>query len=455
MIYCTRKIVKAKHNKHKEITFRSLGNYSVDVYKQALERVSFPNYDNFHNPSIAYNDFINRLDCVVNAVAPFKTVRVKNNISEWFDREIADTIHTRDTLYRRFKLTKLPVDEEIYKEAQNVVQNLIRKKKKAYFEEKLKENTKNPKKLWKTLKQLGLPDKRSPSTNICLEAKYGLTFDPYTISEVLKKFFSNLANNSVQKLPVAAKKFGNKSVEDYYNDMFNLNPKKLHFQTIQSRYISDLLKNFDINKAAGIDDLSGRFLKDGADILTMPITQICDLSVKFSCFPKDCKVAKIKPLYKKGTKTDPNNFRPISLLLIVSKIIEKVVHDQTMNYLMENNVLYRYQSEFRKNHSTDTSLSYSTDKILTGFDSGLLTGMILINLQKAFDTINHDILLKKMSALRFADHSINWFQSYLSNRSFRVNVQGKYSCIAKFDCGVPQGSILGPLLFLLYVNGMK
>ena len=126
----------------------------------------------------------------------------------------------------------------------------------------------------------------------------------------------------------------------------------------------------------------------------MPITQICNLSIKFSHFPKDCKVAKLKPLYKKGTKTDPNNFRPISLLPIVSKIIKKVIHDQTMNYLTENNVIYRYQSGFCKNHSTDTFLAYLTDKILTGFDSGLLTGMILIDLQKAFDTINHDILLQ-------------------------------------------------------------
>ena len=103
-------------------------------------------------------------------------------------------------------------------------------------------------------------------------------FDPYTISEMFKKLFSNLVNDLVQKLPKAAK-FGNKSVEDYY-DMFNFYPKKLTFQTIQTRYISDLLKNCDTNKAAGIDDLSGRFLKDGADILTIPITQPCNLCIK-------------------------------------------------------------------------------------------------------------------------------------------------------------------------------
>ena len=176
-------------------------------------------------------------------------------------------MHKRDKQYKRLKLTKLHVDEQIYQKARNFVQNLIRRKKKAYFEEKLKENTKNPKKLWKILKQLGLPDKRSPSTNTCLKAENRLTFDPYTISEVFKKLFSNLANDLVQQLPAAANKFGNISVEDYYNDMFNLYPKKLTFQTIQIRYISDLLKNCDINKAARIDYLSGRFLKDGADIL--------------------------------------------------------------------------------------------------------------------------------------------------------------------------------------------
>ena len=126
-----------------------------------------------------------------------------------------------------------------------------------------------------------------------------------------------------------------------------------------------------------------------------------------------------------------------------------------MEYLTDNNILYKYQFGFRKNHSADTSLSYLTDKILTGFDSGLLTGMILIDLQKAFDTINHDILLRKMASLGFSNHSIMWFQSYLSDISFQVNIKNEYYSTAKSKCGLPQGSILGPLLFLLYVDNMK
>ena len=192
LIYCTRKIPRAKYKRHREINFRSLKNYSPDVYKGTLERVSFPNYENFDNPDVAYSDFITRLDCVINAVAPFKTVRIKNNASEWFNGEIAEKIHTRDKLCKKFKSTKLDVDEEIYKEARNRVQNLIRKKKKAYFEEKIKENTANPKKLWKTLKQLGLPEKRLPCTNVCLKVEEDLKLDPFTISELFKKLYSIL-----------------------------------------------------------------------------------------------------------------------------------------------------------------------------------------------------------------------------------------------------------------------
>ena len=142
----------------------------------------------------------------------------------------------------------------------------------------------------------------------------------------------------------------------------------------------DILKATQVWKAAGIDNVSGHFLKDGAKVLSKPINDLSHLSLTSEKFLDPCKVAKLKPLYKKGSLTEPCNYRPISLLPLISKVIEKVIHDQTSTFLNSKNLLYTYQSGFRKKHSTDFCLSYLNDKILKGFDRGMMTGMILIDL---------------------------------------------------------------------------
>ena len=161
----------------------------------------------------------------------------------------------------------------------------------------------------------------------------------------------------------------------------------------------------------GLDNLSGKFLKDGTTVLAKPISQICNLSIKYSIFLSYCKIAKLKPLFKKDSKTAPKNYRPISLLPLVSKITEKVIHDQTQSFLIKSDIIYRHQSGFRKFFSTNSCLSYLNNKIATGFESGLYTSMILIDSQKAFDTVNHDILLNKMDFIGFSEDTTKWFKS--------------------------------------------
>ena len=181
---------------------------------------------------------------------------------------------------------------------------------------------------------------------------------------------------------------------------------------------------------------------------------MCNLSISSGRFPDTWKMAKLKPLFKKGSKTDPKNYCPSFLLPLMSKMLERVVHEQSMKFLEKHNILYKFQSGFWNNHSTDFCQSYLTHKISEGFNSGLPTGVIFIDLEKAFNTINHNIFLLKMPSLRFSCEVIDWYKSYLPSRKFHVNILDKFSTSADLQCGVSQGSILGSLLYLLHINNM-
>ena len=179
------------------------------------------------------------------------------------------------------------------------------------------------------------------------------------------------------------------------------------------------------------------------------------MSIIQGSVPDELKSARVVPLYKKNDKTDVGNYRPVSILSIVSKILERVIYDQLEQYLVQNSLLYEYQSGFRHGFSTDTCLIHLTDYIRFQMDKGHFVGMVLLDLQKAFDTVNHSILLMKLRALGLTESSIRWFSSYLSDRRQLVEISCTLSSSANITCGVPQGSILGPLLFLIYVNDMS
>ena len=174
------------------------------------------------------------------------------------------------------------------------------------------------------------------------------------------------------------------------------------------------------------------------------MAHIVNISLHSGKVPCDLKQARVVPLYKKKDKTDTGNYRPVSILSIVSKVLDKSVYNQEEDYLVENKLLFECQSGFRSGFSTDTCLIHMTDLIRNEKDKGNYTGMVLLDLQKAFDTVNHSIMLQKLAALGFDSKSVSWFNSYLTDRRQCIDINGTHSPFLNIYCGVPQGSILDP-----------
>ena len=210
------------------------------------------------------------------------------------------------------------------------MQKLISYKNKSFFENKLNDSIGKPKELWKALISLGLPSKTSICGTTALKVKNATSFETISKLEVFKNYYSTLAENLLKKLPIPPNIYTFNSVRQYSRHFIQNDAFHLTYTTEID--IEKILRGTKVCKAAGIDDLSGRFLKDGSRVLSKPISELCNLSIKLGSFPDACKIAKLKPLSKKGSKTNPSNYRPISLLPLISKVIEKLIHEQTSTF---------------------------------------------------------------------------------------------------------------------------
>ena len=380
--FSTRKIIRGQIGKHNTVKIRSLKNYSTEEFLNKLHEVDWSSVTECDNVNDAWENFKNIFTPILNSIAPIKEVRIKSRTEPWMDDRILQMLRERDRLLILSNENKTNKNlRSLFNATRNKVQREIKKAKANYFKNKVEENQHDSKKLWGQLKTLGYNYKVKDRSKIVIDLDGEKCYDSKKVSETFKNYFLNIASNLVKKLPNAPKIFTTEThlFKSYYTNK-NINPNSFSFQNISENFVYNELAKLNPNKSTGPDGINARFLKDGASELKFVITFIINLSISNNEVPTELKKARVQPLYKKNDKLQVSNYRPISILNVVSKILERAVYVQLEKYLKENSILYHHQSGFRKAHSTETCLIDLVNSIGKDISKGRYVGMVLLDL---------------------------------------------------------------------------
>ena len=442
-IYVTKKKTTLKSKKMK-FYGRSYKNYIAEKYQENLESLDWTELFKIEDPNEAWEFFIQKISITLDLMCPLKEYSVNEYKENWMNRDLMELIIDKDLALKKAKKSN-KLDDIIYaRKIRNETGKIIEKAKKDYLEEEFINSKGDPKKFWKNIYSI-IPKANinNQKDTIHLKNENGSKIDLEKTSDFINDFFINIGPKLANRINDKWEYFDR--IEENSIDNFVIDKGLVHL------YVSEI----DINKSSGIENISSRCLKDALTALNDQICFIFEKSIGKAIFPDLWKIATVVPLHKGGTKEDVSNYRPVSLLPVPGKILEKLIHNQMMSFFNENNLLCEHQSGFRPNHSTINSVANLTNDIFDSINNGKVTLAAFIDLKKAFDTVNHIILLEKLERMGIRDINLKWIKNYLDNRFQKTICNSNLSKMDKIKCGVPQGSILGPLFFLVYINDIK
>ena len=427
---------------------RHFNDVSINAFKNLLQNVNWNKIYTQEDANKAYNLFLNLfLNCYEKAFPIIKLkIKTKTFLSPWMTKGILKSSKKKQKLYEKFLKHRTVGNLEKYKNYKNLFEMIKRRSKKNYYNSLISQYKNSIKKTWDIIKEVTGKRKLKQSA---LPRKLFIngteTCDSKIIAENFNIFFTQIGPSLASNIPNTCK---------HFQLYLNKNDKILQKYELSEEEFKKAFFSLKSNKSNGFDDINANVVKQIYTLIKRPLIYIFNCSIQKGIFPDKLKIARVTPIFKSGEETVISNYRPISVLPCFSKILEKIMYNRLYPFFRENKILYEKQFGFQANHSTDHAIVQLSSEIYESFNKKEFTLGVFIDLSKAFDTVDHKILFKKLENYGVKDSYLKWFISYLTSRKQFIAYNRNQTDLIETTCGVPQGSILGPLLFLIYVNDL-
>ena len=425
------------------IKYRIIDESSIKLFKLEIKNTLLNIILQMTDAPTAFSEFYKRFNELYEKYFPIKTriAKRKELIKPWVTPSLVKCIKIRDRLAKKANKGKMSIN--VYKNFRNRVTKLLREAKAQFYHAEFYKFKDDIKKTWGTIND-AIKHKKV-SNNIVLNEN-NEKIDESNIPSKFCTYFTTIADKLVSEIP-------NSDVE----------PKTYLNNRIMSSFLMSPIFNDEIEKAivdlkdngCGLYKFSTKVLIAVRNDISIILAHVFNLCITQSYFPNELKTGCITPVYKKGDKNDIKNYRPVCSLSPLSKIFEKVVYIRMVAFIDKNNIFSKNQFGFRKKNSTETALMKFTDFVQNGLSKKHNVGTVFMDLSRAFDVMNHDILKVKLEHYGFRGIFLDFIMSFIRERKYFVNVNGSKSEVRTVNIGIPQGSTLGPLFFLLYVNDME